>query len=104
MPLDQLRPQVRPLSPPLHCSAAATAEVARTGVILAAVYGAIFVVAAIQRVRNALKENMSVVHLSVASQATSYAIPPGKKVLSVVLRSPSTLPFQISLPLVCSSQ
>jgi len=99
-PLDQLKPHVRPLEPPVHCAAAAMADALRRCMMAGLVYGAILVVPASHLVRKALKLNMSVVHLRLASHATSYAISFGKKVLKVAFNNPSTRPFQISLPLV----
>jgi hypothetical protein len=51
VPFDQLSPHVRPLAPPEHCSAAATAEARSFGMTRARVQGARKVLWASQRVR-----------------------------------------------------
>lgn len=74
---------------------------ASTGTMRSRVKGAICVVAAIQRVRYALNENMSVSQeVKFFSQLTSTAIPCGKKALSVALRRSSVRFAQIDDPFV----
>jgi hypothetical protein len=68
------------------------------------VKGAKKVVCAIQRVRYALKEYMSVVQVSFVSQATSKAMPPGKKVLIVEFRRRLTLSSHMAEPFVCTAR
>lgn len=76
------------------------AEAFSLGMIRSRVKGATKVVAASQRVRYALKLNMSVVQVSLGSQATSYAISSGKKTLNVELRRLDTRCSQTALPFV----
>jgi hypothetical protein len=86
-PLAQDNPHIRPFGPPEHCFTAATAEAANTGMICGLVKEASCVVAAIQRVRYALKENMSVSQLvRLYSHEYSMATWLGKKILRVALR------------------
>jgi hypothetical protein len=51
-----------------------------------------------------LKEYMSVVQVSFVSQATSKAMPPGKKVLIVEFRRRLTLSSHMAEPFVCTAR
>lgn len=62
---------VPPLGAPEHCFAAPCADALSLGMMVFAVKGAICVVAAIQRERNALKDGWSLLQLPCGSHATS---------------------------------